>query len=573
LKHANKIALRANTDLAFQKYALDQHAIVSVTDLAGNILYANDKLCILSGYAQEEMIGKNENILKSDEHSDKFFKNMWEVISKGHTWSGDIKNTDKTGMNFWVETTIVPILKEKCKPFQYIAISTDITERVKTEEKLKYIAHYDLLTHLPNRVLLADRLNQAMLRCQRRNKFIAVAFLDLDGFKSVNDTHGHTRGDELLVELSTRMNKALREGDTLARIGGDEFIAIMVDLEKTTEKRPLLQRLLKAASSTVTLGDYVINLSASIGVTLYPQDDVEAEQLTRHADQAMYIAKQAGKNRYHLFDTEHDNAIEVKQEKLNSITSALSNKEFVLHYQPKVNMQTGDIIGVEALIRWQHPNQGLIPPLYFLPSIKGHSISLEVGEWVINAALSQISRWQSMGINLPISINISAYQLQQDNFTVRLEAMLAGYPKVSPHLLELEVLETSELINISQVYETMNDCLDLGVSFALDDFGAGFSSLSHLRHLPAYLIKIDQGFVSNMLLDKDDFAIVKGVISLAETFGREVIAEGVETLAHKEALLNLGCQKAQGYGIARPMPHSDIGEWISSWKSNNALLA
>jgi diguanylate cyclase (GGDEF)-like protein len=438
---------------------------------------------------------------------------------------------------------------------------------------LKLAAHYDLLTNLPNRVLLTERLSQAMKHCQRRNQSLAVAYMDLDGFKAVNDRHGHNVGDELLAEVAKRMREALREGDTLARIGGDEFIAVMVDLENIEDSEPALKRLLKAAADPVYLGGAVIQVSTSIGVSLYPQDHVDAGLLMRHADQAMYVAKQAGKNRYHFFDTAQDNTNKTQWKSIDDIRSALDRREFLLHYQPKVNMHTSEVIGVEALIRWQHPLRGLVPPLNFLPAIEGHGVSLELGEWVIDTALSQINQWRSIGLMLPISVNISAYQLQQGNFSTRLAALLAAHPEVNPHYLELEILETSVLSDIRQVFDTMSACHDLGVRFALDDFGTGYSSLTHIKRLPAYLIKIDQSFVRDMLEDVDDLAIVESVIGLAKTFKREVIAEGVETIEHGVALLELGCELAQGYGIARPMPSGNIPEWVSNWKADDSWQA
>jgi diguanylate cyclase (GGDEF)-like protein len=449
-------------------------------------------------------------------------------------------------------------------------VAQDITERKRAKEQLERIAHYDILTNMPNRVLLADLLNQAMLQCKRRNRSLAVAFMDLDGFKAVNDLYGHNVGDELLIKLSQRMKEVLRAGDTLARIGGDEFIAVMVGLESIEDSKPVLKRLLKAAAGPVNLDDAVIQVSASIGVSLYPQDHVDADLLMRHADQAMYVAKQAGKNRYHFFDTAQDNANKTLGQSISEILTALHRREFVLHYQPKVNMYTGEVIGVEALIRWQHPVRGLVPPMEFLPAIEGHAVSLELGEWVVDTALSQISQWRSIGVNLPISVNISAHQLQQVNFTTRLAALLAVHSDVPSNCLELEILETSALQDMSQVSETMNACHDLGVRFALDDFGTGYSSLTYLKRLPAHMIKIDQSFVRDMLEDADDLAIIEGVVGLAKTFRRDVIAEGVETIAHGEALLQLGCEMAQGYGIARPMPAGDIPKWLSDWKADDS---
>jgi diguanylate cyclase (GGDEF)-like protein len=435
---------------------------------------------------------------------------------------------------------------------------------------LERSTHYDLLTNLPNRVLVTDRITQALVQCQRGSQSLAVAFMDLDGFKDVNDKYGHNMGDELLIAVSQQMQAALHEDDTLARIGGDEFIAVMINLEKPEDSLPVLECLIKAAANPVTVGDVIMQVSVSMGVAFYPQDGVEADPLIRRADQAMYVAKQEGKNRYHLFDTAKDNLINTQRKSINDVRTAMASDEFVLHYQPKVNMQTGDVIGVEALIRWQHSVRGLVPPLDFLPVIEGHAISLELGEWVIDRALSQIIQWRSMGINLPVSVNISAYQVQQSNFTTRLATLLALHPEVAPNCLELEILETSALHDISQVSATMNACRELGVRFALDDFGTGYSSLTYLRRLPAHLIKIDQTFVREMLENADDSTIVEAVIGLAKAFRRDVIAEGVETIPHGLALLKIGCQLAQGYGIARPMPAIDIPKWVSNWKADDS---
>jgi diguanylate cyclase (GGDEF)-like protein/PAS domain S-box-containing protein len=510
-----------------------------------------------------------QDSLHPDDH-DAVMAAYQKCLIQGSAFSMEYRRRSKNGSWLWFNSMAEIIeWSSTQQPLRMIGIHTDITERKQTEVNLERIAHYDLLTDLPNRVLLADRLSQAMVQCQRRRQSVAVVYLDIDGFKAVNDTYGHDMGDKLLVALSQRMKEALREGDTLARIGGDEFIAVMVDLEKIEDSEPVLKRLLKTAAAPVVVGDTALKVSVSIGVTLFPQDGVDGDQLMRHADQAMYTAKQAGKNRYHLFDTTLHKEIAFRLESIGDIRSALTRSEFVLHYQPKVNMNTGEVIGVEALIRWQHPDRGLIPPSDFLPVIEGHAISLELGEWVIETALGQISQWQSMGISLPTSVNISVHQLQQSNFEHRLAALLSAHPDVNPHYFELEILETWALNNVSQVSATMDACCELGVSFALDDFGTGYSSLTYLRRLPAHLIKIDQSFVRDMLEDADDLAIVEGVVGLAKLFQRGVIAEGVETVTHGKALLDLDCDLAQGNGIARPMPADDIPEWLSSWESDD----
>ena len=379
------------------------------------------------------------------------------------------------------------------------------------------------------------------------------------------------------------MSAVLREGDTLARMGGDEFVAVLNELDQPQDCLPVVEKLLKAVNASMTLFDsdqedptrkeLLVHISASIGVTFFPQDKVDADQLMRHADQAMYAAKQAGKNRYHLFDVAQNTAIHTRSEDLIRMTEALQKKEFVLYYQPKVNMRTGQVIGTEALIRWQHPERGLLPPSAFLPTVENHRLSVDMGEWVIGSALAQMSLWRAQGLDILTSVNVGALQLQQENFTARLGEILAEHPEINPRYLRLEILETSALEDISKVSGTMRACQALGVGFALDDFGTGYSSLAYLKDLPADVLKIDQGFIRNMLQEPDDLAIVKGVVGLAKAFHRLVIAEGVETKAIGDMLLGIGCELAQGYGIARPMPGADIPAWVKNWHTNAQWLA
>lgn len=448
-----------------------------------------------------------------------------------------------------------------------LALNNAYLELERSNGMLEHIAHYDPLTHLPNRVLLADRMQQAMLQCQRRGNSLAVAFLDLDGFKTVNDLHGHSMGDELLIAVAGRLRTALREGDTLARIGGDEFVAILTDLENSKDCEPILSRLLSAAAEPLTLHHIDLQVSASIGVTIYPQDGVDAEQLLRHADQAMYLSKQAGKNCFHLFDVAQDTAIKVQRDDLTQIQRALMHREFVLYYQPKVNMRSGQVFGAEALIRWQHPVKGLLTPANFLPAVENHLFSIELGEWVIATALAQLQQWHAQGIDVSVSVNVGALQLQQPDFTQRLENLLSPYPRSLYAKLELEILESSALDDIEKVSKVIHLCQAMGIRFALDDFGTGYSSLRYLKRLPAEVLKIDQSFVRDMLDDEGDLAIIHGVIGLASAFNRSVIAEGVESIESGEKLLAIGCDSAQGYGIARPMPAEAFPAWIRQWQS------
>jgi diguanylate cyclase (GGDEF)-like protein/PAS domain S-box-containing protein len=544
---------------------------IMITDASGLIIEVNDMFSNITGYSREEAVGQNPRaLLHSGRHGSDFYVARAKALEEHGYWSGEVWNQRKNGEVFAEMLTISMVRDAKGAPQNFVALFTDITPMKEHQRQLEHIAHFDALTSLPNRVLLADRLQQALTQSQRRGQSVGVVYLDLDGFKAVNDMHGHGLGDELLVVLAQRMKGALRDGDTLARIGGDEFVAVLEDLVNVHDAEPVLERLLGAAAAPVELGEFSLQVSASIGVTIYPQDGSEADLLLRHADQAMYVAKQAGKNRYHLFDVVQDTAVKTQRESLEHIRGALERREFVLYYQPKVNMRTGAVIGAEALIRWQHPERGLLAPAAFLPIIENHPISVAVGEWVIAAALQQMLQWKAQGLEMAVSVNVGARQLQQDDFAARLTRLLAQFPGVPAHLLELEILETSALEDMSQVFKAILACQALGVRFALDDFGTGYSSLTHLRHLPAEVIKIDQSFVRDMLDDADDLAIVTGVIGLAAAFRRDVIAEGVETTAHGLQMLALGCVLAQGYGIARPMPPADLPAWVASWRPDAA---
>ncbi len=437
--------------------------------------------------------------------------------------------------------------------------------------ELELVARFDTLTRLPNRAMLADRMNQALLRAQRQRKPLAVAFLDLDGFKAVNDTHGHDAGDHLLITLAERMRQTLRDGDTLARLGGDEFVAVLPDLADYTNSAPILNRLLAAAAQPVWFGEASLQVSASLGVSFYPQaQEIDADQLLRQADQAMYQAKLAGKNRFAVFDADQDRSLRAHHASMEGIRQALLNKEFVLHYQPKVNLRSGQVTGAEALIRWVHPQRGILPPGQFLPMIEDHPIAIELGQWVIDSVLHQLEAWNDFGFETSVSINIGARHLQQADFVARLRQSLAAHPRIKPSQLELELMETSTQGDWEHVSGVLDGCRQLGIKFALDDFGTGFSSLTYLKRLPVSQLKIDRSFLKDMLANPGDLAILKSIIDLASAFDIEVLAEGVETVEHGVLLLQFGCELAQGYGIARPMPPSELPGWVSGWKPDPA---
>jgi diguanylate cyclase (GGDEF)-like protein/PAS domain S-box-containing protein len=539
---------------------------IIITDAEGTIIDVNDTFTRITGYGRDEVIGQNSRILNSGRHGKEFFAAMWHDLMESGNWHGEMWNRCKNGDYFASLQTISAVRDADGQARHYVSLFSDITALKEHQRHLEHIAQYDALTSLPNRVLLADRLKQAMAQTQRREQLLAVAYLDLDGFKAINDRHGHDAGDQLLIALATRMKQALRESDTLARLGGDEFVAVLIDLENESASVPMLNRLLDAASLPVHVGDLILQVSASIGVAFYPFEEVDADQLLRQADQAMYQAKLAGKNRYHVFDAAQDSSIRGHHESLERIRHALTQGEFVLHYQPKVNMRTGAVVGAEALIRWQCPERGLLPPAVFLPVIEDHPLAIEVGAWVINTALTQIALWQAQGLDIPVSVNVGAHQLQQADFVESLREILVAHPDVRPDYLEIEVLETSALEDLAHVSQVMDVCRMIGITFALDDFGTGYSSLTYLKRLPVSLLKIDQSFVRDMLDDPDDLSILDGVLGLAAAFNRQAIAEGVETLEHGAMLLQLGCELAQGYGIARPMPADSFPAWAATWR-------
>ncbi len=547
---------------------------ILITSADGKIIDVNETFTRITGYSREEALGKNPHILNSGRHDPDFYAAMWrDLVRDGH-WYGEIWNRRKNGEIFAMMQTISAVRDAQGNTRQYVALFSDVTPLKEHEKQLEHIAHYDALTNLPNRVLLADRLHQAMAQAQRRGTPLATAYLDLDGFKTINDTFGHDAGDQLLMAVATRMKDVLREGDTLARLGGDEFVAVLLDLPDIQSSVPMLARLLDAAAHPVRIDKRDARVSASIGVAFYPQtEEVDADQLLRQADQAMYRAKLAGKNRYHIFDAEEDRSVRGHHEDLERIRGALNDNELLLHYQPKVNMRTGAIIGAEALVRWHHPQKGLLPPSVFLPVIENHPLASELGEWVIDSALAQVARWRRAGLDIPVSVNVGAHQLQQPEFVERLRGLLAAHPEIAPRHLELEVLETSALEDLAHACRVMEACAATGVAFALDDFGTGYSSLTYLKRLPVAQLKIDQSFVRDMLEDPDDMAILKGVLGLAVAFRRQVVAEGVETVAHGTKLLQLGCELAQGYGIARPMPAGDFVGWSASWRPDPAWQA
>ena len=561
--------IRAARDKLRQSAGVFEHANegIMVTDVEGVILDVNAAFTRITGYTREEVIGDTPRILNSGRHGAEFYDAMWQSLRQYGAWTNEVWNKRKSGEIFPQLQTISSVRNDQGETIRYISLFSDISELKRQQYQLEHLAHFDSLTNLPNRTLLADRLQQAMTNAVRKQTLVGVVFLDLDNFKAINDSHGHALGDRFLVLISQRLRQALRACDTLARLGGDEFVAIFQDFNRFEDCQPFVQRLLTAASEPVLIDRVEFRVSASLGIAFFPQSEkIDPDQLLRQADQAMYQAKQAGKNRYHVFNAELDRAVRGHHESLERIRDALAHGELELFYQPKVNMRTGQVLGAEALLRWRHPEQGLLSPAAFLPAVSGHVLSVDIGKWVIETALLQMERWAMLGLRLPVSVNIEAIHLQQSDFVDYLKMALARHPAIEPRDLEMEVLETAALDDIAQISDLMLTCQHLGVSFAIDDFGTGYSSLTYLKRLPVQVLKIDQSFVRDMLDDPDDLGILVAVLGLATTFGRRAIAEGVETFQHVEMLLRIGCELGQGYAIARPMPAGEIPDWVSRWR-------
>ncbi len=436
--------------------------------------------------------------------------------------------------------------------------------REAAENELAQIAYYDPLTELPNRRLFADHLRRAITSARRNQSLIAVCYLDLDNFKLINDEFGHEVGDRVLVRAAQTLQDSVRGGDVVGRWGGDEFAILLTNLEGHDTCVSALKRLLNALSGGQNFDGISRALTAGVGVTLVRGDIDDPDTLLRQADQAMYLAKRAGRNGYHIFDPQQDSDDRRSSEARQQLRSALDNNELTLYFQPKVEMSNGVVYGAEALLRWRHPTGNLLAPGKFLPMWETHESMSDVDRWVLENTLVQLNQWLDQGVRLALSVNVSAWLLQDTAFIGFLESLFNTYPRTRG-MIELEITETRALDDISRISKLMELCAAMRVDFALDDFGTGFSSLMHLQRLPAQTLKIDSSFVRAMLEDDNDKNLVKGIVGLGDALGKRVIAEGVETVAHGDELLKLGCRYAQGYGIAEPMPAKEFLRWIDSY--------
>ena len=541
---------------------------VVITDLEPRILAVNPAYTEITGYSEAEMIGQNPRLLQSGRHDRAFYQALWASLRKTGHWQGELWNRRKNGELYPQWVTLSTVRDHRGEPTHYVGVFTDISQIKHAEARLEHLAHYDPLTELPNRLLAQLRLAHALEQAQRRHCKVGVLFIDLDQFKTVNDSLGHLAGDQLLRAIAQRLSERLRQQDTLARLGGDEFLIVLEGLQRPEEAATVAQTLIGLLTRPFTLlsSDQEIYLGASIGISLYPDDGLSVGELIQHADTTVYQAKAKGRNTYQFYTETLTRAAHERLDMESRLRRGLERGEFLLHYQPLVAVGDGRIIGAEALVRWQPPGEALVPPLRFIPLAEETGLIVALGEWVLRAACTQAQAWREAGLPpLLLAVNLSAQQFQQPGLIEQLRAVLAdtGLPATS---LELEITESALMQQGQDAVAMLMALKDLGVRLAIDDFGTGYSSLAYLKRFPLDKLKIDQSFVRDIPNDPGDMGITAAIIALARTLRLEALAEGVETAEQLAFLREQGCDTYQGYLFSRPVPAEEFALRLrTSW--------
>lgn len=525
------------------------HDAVMITDERGVIQSVNPSFCKLTGYSMEEALGQTPRLLSSGQHDDSFYQLMWQRLLQQGYWQGEIWNKRKNGEIYPEWLSISAVRSENGTTNQYAAIFSDITERKKREQKIHELAYFDELTGLANRRLFQDRLEQALANAKRHDHQLAVLFLDLDLFKRINDTLGHQAGDEALRQVARRLQKASRAGESVARLGGDEFTMLVPECDGVEEIEKLAQRIVAQFDLPFQIQHNELVLTTSVGISIYPQHGTNASELLKFADAAMYQAKESGRNKYSIYTSSvgqrNDQALQLEQ----ALRKALSHQQLEVHYQPKVNLQTGQLHSLEALVRWHDDELGEVPPARFIPMAETLGLIHQLGQQVLRQVCHQLQLWEKLAV--PVAVNISAKELADPLFLPQLKQILAE-TAVNPQLLELEITESCLLPErATQTQHMLQQLRQLGIRLAIDDFGTGYSSLSYLRHLPINSLKIDRSFIKALPDNTSDRQITSAIIAMANAMGLDVIAEGVETQAQQEFLLAAGCQFGQGYWFGK----------------------
>ena len=542
------------------------NAIV-ITDRKGTIQWVNPAFTELSGWSAEAAIGENPRILKSGEQDPEVYRELWKTILAGHPWKGEVIQRHRDGRNYTVEQTITPIHGKLGGITHFIAVHQDITQRKEAEQHIQQLAFYDSLTGLPNRRMFQDRLEHGIAEAQRQERLTALLFLDLDNFKDVNDTLGHEVGDALLQAVAERLKSMLRISDCISRLGGDEFAIIQTCLTNVDGAAALADKVVEALGEPFQIDDRQIFTGTSVGITVYPFDDSDINALVKNADTAMYRAKALGGSNYQFHTADMNAAAHERMALISDLHRAIEHHEFSLHYQPQVSLKSGDVIGLEALIRWHHPERGLVSPAEFIPVAEESGLIVPIGHWVLDEACRQARVWQEGGLpKMRIAVNISARQFRQGAIVEAVALTLAN-SGLDPDWLELEVTESALMDDVESAIETMQRLRELGVHLAIDDFGTGYSSMSYLRRFPVDHLKIAAEFIRDLTAEGQDSAIAKAIIDMGHSLQMKVIAEGVETDQQLRCLIEEGCDEKQGFFFSRPLPAKELEALIRDAKS------
>ncbi len=555
------ISARHVSEAQMQKlsHALEQTAdAVMVTDRNGIIEYVNPALETMTGYTRAELLGRTPDVFRSGIQDDGFYRRLWSAILGGEIFSDVLVNRRKDGSLYYEEKLISPIKGSDGSITHFVATGRDISERMAAQVRLAHLAHHDTLTELPNRTLFLDRLKQALARARWHGRLVAVIFLDLDRFKVINDTLGHDTGDRLLQQMSARLHSSVRERDTVARFGGDEFAILLDDMASENDVGHVAQKVLDALAPPFEIDGRELYVSASLGISQYPNDGDDARALLKNADTAMYRAKESGKNNYQFYSADMSAHALERLTLESSLRQALGRNEFTLHYQPQVDVRSGAVLGVEALLRWRQPGRGLVGPGDYISLLEETGLILPVGEWVLTTACEQLRAWRAAGWDeLRLAVNLSARQVADPGFAGLLERLVTQHGCVADKL-ELEITESVLMQQTRNAVENIEAAHRLGVRIALDDFGTGYSSLSYLQRFPIDTLKIDRSFISDLPGDADDALLTEAILNMARSLRIAVIAEGVETTAQRDFLSARGCHLMQGYLLGHPVPAAEI---------------
>ncbi len=537
---------------------------VMISDHNNQIFYTNPAFEETTGYKHEDVVGKNPGLLKSGKHTESFYKDMWSTIKKTGRWRGEIWNRRANGEIFPEWLSISTIFDDRHQPIYYVAVFSDITREESIRKRLHQLAYYDGLTNLPNRHLFQDRLKQEIAHARRNNTSFALLFMDLDRFKTINDTLGHATGDHLLVKVSERLKTLLRDMDTISRMGGDEFMILLPSIDSSNDAVKVAQKILGCMQNPFDLAGRQYHVSISIGISSYPLDGLDAESLIKHADIAMYKAKDKGRNTVQLYDVKLNEKINNELSLENELRKALSDDLFFLDYQPQIDSVTKQITGVEALIRWKHPTKGVIFPTEFIHIAEETGLIVDIGYWVLRSAANQYQKWIKRGVDIGLmSVNLSPHQFLQSNLIDNIKLILSETEMPADKLC-IEITESAAMPNIEYSVQTLQALRKEGISISIDDFGSGFSSLSSLRKLPIDALKIDRQFIDEIPSNPDDVAITKAIIAMAQTLNLNIIAEGVENESQFDFIKKHGGHEVQGYYICKPASPIEIEKWVSN---------